>query len=311
MRWQKSLRGRSLKPVRAGATISAMATTVYPLSKRTALRNLPRDILASRELLLDLVRKDLRVRYRYAALGFLWALLEPLAYMAVLTFIFEWVLAPRTGAAMFGTDIPFASGLLCGLVFWQFTAQSLGAATASLLDNQHLLRKVSFTREVIPLAAMGYPSLSLAIGLAVLFTVHLLLGGALTLSLLWLLPCFAIQWTLTTGTGLVTAALNVRFRDVGYMVGVGLVLGFYASPIFYDLDWVLAAAHSGQVPDSLVALYLANPMTELLEAYRQAVLEGRRPDAWLFAWPTCCAVIAILAGCLTFRRCAPTLSDYL
>ncbi len=300
-----------MKPVNAGATITAMAITPLTHPGRGALLQVPRDLIASRELLLDLIRKDLRVRYRYAALGFLWALLEPLAYMVVLTFIFERVLAPTGEVAMFGTGIPFASGLLCGLVFWQFSTQSVGAATASLLENQHLVRKVAFTREVIPLAAMGYPLFSLLIGLVVLLAVHLLLGGQVGVSALWMVPLFIVQLSITVGTGLLTAALNVRFRDVGYMVTVGLLLGFYASPVFYDLDWVLTAAARGEVPDTVVRLYLMNPMAELLEAYRQALLEGRRPDRWLFIWPTCVALVALLGGTWVFRRSAATLSDYL
>ena len=288
-----------------------MALSQHAQPSYGTLLHLPRDLIAARELLLDLVRKDLRVRYRYAALGFLWAVLEPLAYMIVLTFIFERVLAPKGGSAMFGPDIPFASGLLCGLVFWQFTTQSLSAATTSLLDNQNLVKKVSFTREVIPLAAMGYPLFSFLIGFAVLLLVHRILGGFLTPNALWLLPLFLIQATIIIGVGLFTAALNVRFRDVGYMVNVALLLGFYASPVFYDLDWVLAAAQSGNIPGIVLNAYLANPMVELLEACRQALLEGQQPDSWLFVWPACVAVIALFGGVIVFRRSATTLSDYL
>ncbi len=300
-----------MKPVNGGATITAMATTPSTHADRGALLQVPRDLLASRELLLDLVRKDLRVRYRYAALGFLWALLEPLAYMIVLTFIFERVLTPTDGVPMFGEGIPFASGLLCGLVFWQFSTQSIGAATASLVENQHLVKKVAFTREVIPLAAMGYPTFSLLIGLVVLLVVHRVLGGQVGSSALWMAPLFLIQLGITAGLGLLTSALNVRYRDVGYMVTVALLLGFYASPVFYDLDWVLAATSSGDVPRAVSWLYLTNPMAALLEAYRQALLEGRRPDTWLFVWPSVVSLVALTGGTVVFRRHAPTVSDYL
>lgn len=276
-----------------------------------SVRQLPRELLAARELATDLVWKDLRVRYRYAALGFLWSVLEPLAYMAVLTFIFEWVLASKTGGAMFGDGIPFASGLLCGLVFWQFTAQSLSAATNSLVDNQHLVKKVAFTREVIPLAAMGYPTLSLLVGVCILLIVHTLLGGGISATAIWLLPLFLAQGLATVGLCLFCAALNVRFRDVGYMVSVTLVLGFYASPVFYDLNWVLSAAESGGIPAPVAWAYLANPMAPLLEAYRQALLEGRHPETWLLVWPSLFAVGALFGGAHVFRRSAPTLSDFL
>lgn len=274
------------------------------------LRALPRDLIRSRELLRDLIWKDLRVRYRYAAAGFLWAALEPLAYTAVLTVIFQWILAPRAGEVMFGAGVPYAVGLLCGLVFWQFTANALAAATPSLTNAAHLVTKVNFTREVVPLAAFGYPLIALGVGLLLLIGVHLGLGGSLGPGLAWLPVIFLIQAGGTVGLALMAAAGHARFRDVGYLVNVGLILGFYASPVFYDLDWVLAAAHAGRIPEAIAALYLANPMAELLEAYRQALLEGRTPDAWLFVWPSAFAGIAIVAGAWSFRRAAPTLADY-
>lgn len=280
-------------------------------TRNSALRSLPRDLIQSRELLLDLVRKDLRVRYRYAAAGFLWAALEPLAYMAVLTFVFQWVIAPKAGASLFGEGVPYAVGLLCGLVFWQFSAHALSAATNSIIDHQNLVKKVNFTREIVPIAAFGYPCLALMIGFAMLLVLHCAFGGRLGAGLCWLPLAFALQAAITLGLALLAAAGNVRYRDVGYLVNVALVLGFYASPVFYDLDWVLAAAEAGRIPHALTLLYLANPMTELLEAIRQCILEGRRPDAWLLAWPALCAALALPVGAYVFRRSAPAFSDFL
>lgn len=279
--------------------------------RNASLRTLPRDLIQSRELLLDLVHKDLKVRYRYAVVGFLWAVLEPLAYMAVLTVIFQWILAPRTGPDMYGAGIPYAVGLLCGLIFWQFSANALAAASNSLIDNQNLVKKVNFTREIVPLAVFGYPLVALAVGLVLLIAFHVSLGGRLGSGLLWLPVVFALHGAIAIGLALLVSCGNVRFRDVGYMVNVALILGFYASPVFYDLDWVLAAAETGSVPAAFVTLYLANPMATLLEAYRQCLLEGHRPDTWLFLWPVICAVLAITVGAVTFRRSAATLSDYL
>lgn len=292
-------------------TINCYHAPMESQSRNSALRTLPRDLIQSRELLIDLVRKDLRVRYRYAAAGFLWAALEPLAYMAVLTFVFQWVLAPRTGPAMFGEGIPYATGLLCGLVFWQFSAHALTAATNSLIDNQNLVKKVNFTREIVPLAAFGYPCVALLIGFVMLLAAHIALGGHLGPGLLWLPVLLGLQFAITLGLALIAAAGNVRFRDVGYLVSVALVLGFYASPVFYDLDWVLNAARSGHLPLWMLPLYLANPMTELLEAYRQIILEGRSPDFWLLAWPTCVAAVILPVCAVVFRRNAPSFSDFL
>ncbi len=286
-----------------------MSSPVPTPSRNDTLRTLPGDLLRSRELLADLIRKDLRVRYRYAAVGLLWAALEPLAYMATLTFVFQWVLAPRGGTAMFGEETPYAVGLLCGLIFWQFTANSIAAASSALVDNQHLVKKVNFTREVVPLAVMGYPAVALAIGIVILVAVHVLLGGHLGAGLLWLPALLAIQAAGTAGMALLVSAGNARYRDVGYMVNVALVLGFYASPVFYDLELVRSAGD--RLPGVVTTLYMANPMAGLLSAYREVILAGRAPELELLWWPACVAVLALWGGAVVFRRSAATVSDYL
>jgi ABC-type polysaccharide/polyol phosphate export permease len=129
--------------------------------------------------------------------------------------------------------------------------------------------------------------------------------------LLWLPVAFGLQFAITLGLALIAAAGNVRFRDVGYLVNVGLLLGFYASPVFYDLDWVLAAAAAGDIPWHLLTLYLCNPMTELLEAYRQIILEKRSPELWLLAWPSILAAVTLPTGAIVFRQNAARFSDYL
>lgn len=291
-----------------------MSAFVYNSNEQRLLRRLPRDLLRARELLRDLVSKDLRVRYRYAIMGFLWSVIEPLALMAVLTFIFTFVLSgkvPVTGVA----EPPYAVSLLCGLIFWQFTANALSGATSSLLDNQNLVKKVYFAREVIPIAATGYPLVNLAIGFVILMVLHLSMGGGLGPAMLCFLVVFAIHFALVIGLALLFSCGNVLYRDVGYIVGVAIVFGFYASPIFYRLEFVTQAqdipAWAAPWYPAFTKLYLLNPMTEMLTAYRQILFEQRMPDLWLLAWPAVCAVAALAAGTLVFRRCGPTLSDHL
>lgn len=291
-----------------------MSTIVYNSNEQRLLRRLPRELIRARELLRDLVSKDLRVRYRYAVMGFLWSVIEPLALMAVLTFIFTFVLSgkvPVTGVA----EPPYAVSLLCGLIFWQFTANALSGATNSLIDNQNLVKKVYFAREVIPIAATGYPLVNLAIGFVILMALHLITGGSLGPAMLWFAIVFAIHLALVVGLALLFSCGNVLYRDVGYIVGVAIVFGFYASPIFYRLEFVTQAqgvpVWAASWYPVFVKLYLLNPVAELLTAYRQILFEQRMPDLWLLLWPAVCAALAVCAGTLVFRRCGPTLSDHL
>ncbi len=277
----------------------------YTSTGQRRIGRVPRDILRSRELLLDLVWKDLRIRYRYALMGFLWAVLEPLALTLVLTFVFTYVFGNKADAFRSGAT-PVAIVILSGLVFWQFFSNALNSAAQSLVDGKNLVQKVRFTREIVPLAAMGYPLVNCVIGFILLLVIQAVFGAAPGWHAFWVLPLFLVQVILTAGLALLLSAANVRFRDVSYIVGVATVFGFYASPVFYRLSWVL----DGGLPPWARWLYLANPMAELLAAYRQALIENHCPDAWLWVWPVLAAVLALAAGVIVFRRSAPTFSDY-
>ncbi len=274
--------------------------------QRQVWRIIP-DLIRARELLIDLIWKDLRARYRYAVMGFFWAVLEPVALMLVLTFVFSVVFRQRVAFTVGEEGPPFATMVLCGLIFWQFTANGLTSASQALLDNRTLVQKVHFPREVVPLAGMGYPLVNLFIGFFVLLGVHMILGGSLSLALLWFPVVFALQWVMTVGLALLLSCGNVHFRDIGYMVGVAVMFGFYASPVFYPLEWVT----SRNVPAWALRAYECNPMAELLTAYRQILFEHRAPDAWLLAWPAIVAAAVLVIGVIVFRRLGPTLSDHL
>lgn len=266
------------------------------------------DLIRSRELLFDLVWKDLRARYRYAVMGFLWAVIEPLMFMLILAFVFSFVLADKASLAGGGGARPFPVMLLSGLIFWQYFTAALTSATVSLVDGRNLVKKVHFTREVIPIAACCVPLVNLCIGFLLLLMLHLVMGGCVSLATLWILAVFFVQFVLTVGLGLLLSCGHVLFRDVGNTVAVGLMFGFYASPVFYPLELVRNAA---SLPSWVVTAYMANPMAGLLTCYRQILFEQRFPDMNLLAWPVCCAGLVFLAGVILFRRNAPTMADFL
>jgi len=285
-----------------------MSEVVYTNTQQGRVSGIVRDLIRARELLIDLIWKDLRVRYRYALMGFVWAVLEPVAMMLILTFVFTVVFKAKTAIVQGEGDPPFAVMLLCGLVPWQFLASALTAGTRSLIDSQNLIKKGYFPREVVPLAAVSTGLVNLVIGCVVLLVVHVALGGTIGLGLVWFPVVFAIQFVLTVGLVLFLSCVNVYFRDVGYLVGVGIVFGFYATPVFYPLELVMehAAAHP-----VLLQTYLLNPMAELNTAYREILFQNRFPDVMLLVRPCVAAVACLAVGLVTFRRHSPVLSDYL
>ena len=291
-----------------------MSEYVYRSAEQRRVARIIPDLIAARELLRDIVWRELRARYRYATLGFLWTVLEPLALTAVLYFVFTYVFGARLASLGAGEAAApeaanhYAVVLLSGLIFWQYFATALNAAAQSLINNHNLVTKVNFTREVIPISAVIFPLVNLGIGFVLLLGVHARFGGAFGFALLWIPVLFLLQFTLALGLGLLLACGQVLYRDVGHLVGVALTFGFYATPVFYELKYVTGLE---QFPAWAKMLYLANPMAELITAYRQVLFELRFPDPWLLAWPAVAALLSLAAGVILFRRCAPTLSDHL
>ncbi|MDX9973138.1 MAG: ABC transporter permease [FCB group bacterium] len=270
------------------------------------MRRIFPELLRSRELLLDLVSKELRIRYRYALMGFLWAFLEPLLMTAILYFVFGIVFNFRGGAT---TPAMYAVSLLTGLVFWQFLSHTLGAGARSLVDNGNLVNKVLFPREVIPLSVVGVNLVNLLIGTAILLGLFLLLGGRLGAQAVWLPVLFGIELALVVGLALLLSSLNVFYRDVSYVVDVGLILAFYATPIFYDFR---ADVFPRLVEHPwLYYTYMMNPMVGLISSYRQVLIENQPPVLELVAIPAIQSGIALVVGAVVFRRKAGIMSDYL
>jgi len=280
------------------------------------LRVIP-DLVRHRGLLRDMVWKELRARYRNAMMGFLWAVLQPVLMMLILTFVFGYLLRGMMGARLGSGEHSYAVHLLCGLVPWQFLAVALACGTNSLLESQDLIKKVYFPREIIPIAAVLNCLVNLAIGFVTLLVVIAALEGpaALGRGLLYLPVvgfAFAIQFVLVIGSVLLLSALNVFYRDITYMIDVILAFGFYATPIIYPLPQSMAPL---PVPEAwkagLYQLYLANPMTSLIEVYRQALLHHQLPEPALLVRPAVWAAVLLLAGVWVFRRNAPTFADHL
>lgn len=293
-------------------SLRRMSTPIYTDSRQGQLGRIVPDLIRSRQLLFDLVWKDIRIRYRYAVIGFAWAVLEPLFMMLVLTFVFSVVFELHFDRIGTGSGRGFdAVFILTGLLAWQFLATSLTSATSSLVDNESLVTKVGFPREVIPLSTIGVSMVNLAIGSVLLLTMYaVFVGGFPGAAAVWLIAIFGVQLALVVGLGLLCSTFNAYFRDVSYMVNAGLLFGFYATPIFYEPSLVRGAL-TGQGLDWLYTVYFANPMVGLITSYRQVLFEGRAPDAAILIWPVVSSGLILLLGLVIFRRHSPTIADEL
>ena len=248
------------------------------------------------ELLYLLIRRDLKLRYQDTALGLLWSLLKPLALGAVLyVALSKFVRIDVPGE-------PYHLVLLAGLFPWIWFQTSVFLATPSFAGNGALIKKVRFPRFVLPFSTVLNTGVHFL--LAILILIILLAVSGRHPSAAWLIgfPILAIvQLALLTGTILLLASIDVFFRDLEHLIEVFLTLLFYSTPVIYPLD---------KVPERWQPLLQINPLTSLIESWRELFLHNSLPSADL--WPALVFSLgALLVGGAVFQRLEPGFADAL
>jgi lipopolysaccharide transport system permease protein len=242
---------------------------------------------------MHLAHRRLQSEHRFTALGWLWPLIRQLAQLLVLVVVFTSVL---------DLGIPdYPLFVFSGLIIWSWFSTALSVATSALLSERHLVYSPRLPNMVIPLVAVAVPLVDLLIVLPVLLGT-LAVDGRLTWTVLLLPFLLLVQFALTAGLSLMASALNVYVRDVQNVVGVGLLLFFYLTPIFYG---------TRNVPEEYRWLLHVNPMTPLINAVRAVLLDGTFPRWQDLAIICPVAVAALVAGVAVFRRLEPNFVDEL
>lgn len=245
------------------------------------------------DLVIHLVGREFRLRYRRAVLGWLWAVGSPLARLAILTYVFTRVLP-------LGID-NYPVFAFTGLIAWQWFAGGITSATTSAVDRRDLLFRPGLPRPTVPIVSVLADGLDYIAALPVLF-VFLLAGDGIPLSALALPVVLFVQFLLTVGLGFALCTANVYVRDVNLFVGLATLLGWYLTPVFYQ---------PSAVPDDFAFLLELNPMAHLLAIYRTVLIEGHLPELGSFlALAATCSLIFI-AGYLVYQKASPLFVDEL
>ena len=223
-----------------------------------------RDVVRYRELLVNLVRKELKVKYKGSALGFLWSLARPIFLLTIYYLVF---------GIFLGAAIPyFAFYLFSGLVAWDLFGSVLSGSATSIVGNAGLVKKVWFPREILVLSVVGAAVFHFALQLLVLFAAMALFGfGVLTADLALLPLAFVALVVFMTATGLFLAAANVYLRDVQYLLEVVLLAWFWTLPIVYPVHQALDALNR----QGLGWLYMLNPMANVVIGFQRALYHGQ------------------------------------
>lgn len=245
-----------------------------------------KELYLYREMIANLIRKDLRGRYKGSVLGFLWTFINPLLQLGVYTLVFSVIL--RAGIEKYHLF------LFVALIPWMFFSTCLSAGCSAIINDKNLVTKVYFPREVLPVAFVTGNFINMLYSFIVVLAVSALFGDHVDLVAWLYLPIvMAIEYVLALGCTLIASAVTVFFRDLQYILGILTMAWQFLTPVMYSVD---------MVPDELMTLFLLNPMTSIVIAYRDILYHGQIPAMQTLTVPLVIALVVLVVGELVFRR---------
>ncbi len=240
-----------------------------------------------RELLFVLIKRDIQVLYKQAALGAGWAIIQPLFAVAIFTIVFGMF------AKMPSDGVPYPVFAFAGVLPWTYFAEATRRASTGLVDDAELIRKVYFPRLIMPLAKVTAPLVDFCISCVVMLGLMLAYGMVPSFKILLIFPLVLVASLLALSIALWLGPINVRFRDIKHTVPFMLQVWMYASPIVYPLS---------QVPDEYKLLYSLNPMVGVIEGFRWAVFDRGSPDFVALGMSLVIIAVLLVGGLVYFKK---------
>jgi homopolymeric O-antigen transport system permease protein len=254
-----------------------------------------RELIRHRELLWLITQREIKVRYKQSLLGALWAVLQPFSLMLVFTVFFSWF------ARMKSDGIPYPLFSYAGLLPWMFFSTSLSFAIPSLIANSHIITKIYFPREIVPLASVLAAFLDFVIASGIFVLMIIYYRVSFTWNLLYIIPLAAIQTAFTAGACLLLSAFTVLYRDVRHMLPLLIQIWMFVTPILYPVS---------VVPERWRTWYLAlNPMAVIIDGYRRAAVQGLPPELRYLALSAVVSGLLLWLGYKYFKRLEREFAD--
>jgi ABC-type polysaccharide/polyol phosphate export permease len=245
-----------------------------------------------RYLFEQMVRRELRQKYKGSALGVVWYVVNPLVLMAAYALMFGVLLD-----AVQIDDYPLF--LIVGLIVWVFFSQSLLASASSLIDQAPLVSKVRFPRETVPASVVAVQLVTFLVLLGLVAPVAIAVRGTLEPELLLLVPLVVCLFAFTLGVGLVVSVLHAYYRDVQPILAAALLPWFFLTPIFFRLQDLPGLEGRGWAE---ALLRWANPVAPFIEATRDILYSGAWPAAGTLLYVAGVSAAALVGGWALFRR---------
>ena len=254
-----------------------------------------RELWRHRELLWLVTQREIKVRYKQSALGIVWAVLQPLSLMVVFTVFFSWF------ARMQSDGIPYPLFSYAALLPWTFFSTSLTFAIPSLIANSHIITKIYFPREIIPLASVLAAFVDFVIASGIFVALLAFYRVPPTWNLLYVLPIVAIQIAFTAGVCLLLSALTVLYRDVRHTLPLLIQIWMFVTPILYP---------ASVVPQRWRGWYFSlNPMAAIIDGYRRTIVQGIAPQLKYLVLAAVVSVLLLWAGYKYFKSLEKEFAD--
>ncbi len=244
-----------------------------------------REIYAYREMLRNLVAKELRARYKGSVLGFLWTFFNPLLMLVVYSVVFSFVMRSQIeNYSMF---------LFVALLPWNYLSVSVLQGAASLVQNGALIKKIYFPREVLPLSVVLANLVNYLLSLFILVPALLAFKIKLTAALIAFPVVLLVETMLVISLALCVSVANVYFRDLEHIVGILMTVWFFLTPVLYPVDII---------PPDVKSFFNLNPATPLMEAYRAIFFYGRWPDWVSLGYLAAGLAVLLMLSLVFFNR---------
>lgn len=245
-----------------------------------------KEIYAYREMVFSLVRRDLKGRYKGSALGFFWTFLNPLLQLAVYTMVFSMIM--RAGIE------DYYLFLFVALIPWIFFSTSLTGGAGCILAQQDMVKKIYFPREVLPLSYVASQFVNMLFSFIVVFAVLVFAQYTLNPQAVLCLPVImAVEFLLALGFTMVMCAVTVYVRDMEYVLGILAMAWQFLTPVMYAIE---------QVPKEMQWVFLLNPMTYVITAYRDVLYYGKIPRLETLLSATAAGVLLLVIGWALFEK---------
>ena len=256
-----------------------------------------KELYRYKDLFITLTWRDFRVRYAQTTIGMLWALLQPVVTLLILSLVFGKFVGVKT-------EVPYLLFAMTGMTIWTYFSYVMTNSGASIIASQGMIKKIYFPRLIIPLSKAAVGLIDLGISLLIMIFL-MFYYGIVPSSNVWLAPVFLLFGMLAAlAVGIWLSALTVRYRDFQHVVPFMVQIGLYITPIAYPADFAMQ-----QLPKWAATVYYLNPIAGVVQGFRWSIFGGEAPGSLMYV-SFAMIIVLFVSGLFYFRKVEDDMADY-